>query len=327
MGILLTDKKPGYELVADVVVSVACTSVLINGLNITKDDDYLLVSDVVNPTGDNAIYLLSNGNITNTNYYNQNILADNTSKSGARANTALCIGVYSGTKTSGSVKIKLTNGGYFVYQSSQVNKSASSTLNLQDLYGSSTFTMTSITSLTLTSSNAGGIGVGSRFQLYKRVATLLADVTISTATTSVDFTGLDIGKDDEVMLVVDGVGVNGFADSYLTVNNNNTLTNYYSQLLLADGATVNASRENTPKMSIAYSNYKGLSYTKIKLSNNGYYVYQADTVNQYPGVYTYLVATYGSSTFTTSAITQLTITASRANSIGIGSRFQLYKMK
>ena len=156
---------------------------------------------------------------------------------------------------------------------------------------------------------------------------LLADITVGTATTSVDITGLNIGKGDEVVLVanivptsVDGVNI------YLYANGNYTNTNYYFQGLTADNTTVSAGRENQPRLATTSSVKKALAMVKLKLTNSGYVVWQSSTTGRYDSTSVRLRDFYSTTTFTATSITSLRVASSSANEIGIGSRFQLYRI-
>lgn len=156
-----------YTLLADITVASATTSVNFTGLTMTAGEEYLLVSDFVSPLGA-WIGLYVNGNNTATNYYYQTVYGGNTSFSSARGNSALFLDSNtSDTKMFGITRIKLTNSSYYISETfSQRAYGSSSCANL-DTYCSSTFTLSSITSIAVTASSTNGIGAASRFQLYK----------------------------------------------------------------------------------------------------------------------------------------------------------------
>ena len=157
---------------------------------------------------------------------------------------------------------------------------------------------------------------------------LLADIEvtpISGAVTSVDITGLNIGKGDEVVLV-GSIVRNATAVIYTYINNNVTNSNYYRQRLTAYSTSIEATRAND-----SYTAEIGTSgvtpiFHRIKLTNNNIFLYQCDSIRQAGTTAPYLYSIYGCSTFTLTAISQITLTASATNAIGIGSRFQLYRI-
>lgn len=154
----------------------------------------------------------------------------------------------------------------------------------------------------------------------------LADITVSSATTNVDITGLNIGKDEEIVLVCDINSVNSDHEMYLTVNGNNTITNYWHQRMYGAGATVGGARANTPLFIGLLNGKKGFVNSKIKLTNNGYFVFQSSTIRDYTTIEPFIQEYYGTSTFTMTSITSLRIASSGANGLGTGSRFQLYRV-
>ena len=156
---------------------------------------------------------------------------------------------------------------------------------------------------------------------------LLADVTVTgSAITSYTFSGLEINADEEVILVSDvyntvlGNGIKLFA------NGNTTLTNYYTQYIDVDSTTISSNRNNSNDMSYCPVGYSFI-ITNIKLTNNGYFTFQAHANRNYGGSGIMIKENYITSTFTLSQITSLTVSHASTNGIAIGSRFQLYKVK
>ena len=322
--------SPAYELIGDVTVGSNTTQVDFTGLNIGKDDELLLVAFVEGGASINQhLYLYFNANTTDTAYYIQRLSVDGTSVSGARVNSSFfsTIKGSAAQKMLINAKIKLTQGGYVVTQSSGICEFPSSSYTmLRDVYGTSTFNSTEITTLTLKAGATNAILTGSRFQLYKLVAEKVADIIVPSNTTSVDITGLDIGKGNEYYLASDTTA-SADCTFYLTPNGNDTLTNYYNQLLVATGTTVAGSRTNSPVLVSNNPSEKSLGHINIKLTNSGYYVAQNSITRGYGGSGVQLTKINTTSTATMSSITSLKATASTTNGIGANSRFTLYKMK
>ena len=154
-----------YELLADYTVSgSAITSYTFSGLNINADEEVVLVA-TIDGTAFNNVSIYFNGNTTGTNYYNQLLSASNTSVSGLRTNSSYAL--WTSLNCFSLINIKLTNNGYIVWQSNTERYFSTSNIDLINIYGTSTFTTSQITSLTITHASANGIGIGSRFQLYK----------------------------------------------------------------------------------------------------------------------------------------------------------------
>lgn len=321
--------SPAYELIGDVTVASNTTQVDFTGLNIGKDDELLLVSEIFNPNTSNGanIRLYYNSNTTTTNYYNQYIRTDATSVAAVRANEAQYTWADENFRNASFTKIKLANSGYIVSQTSSNRKNGTSSLVQGDYYTTSTFTASSITTIRISSSVASAIGTGSRFQLYKLVAEKVADIIVPSNTTSVDITGLDIGKGNEYYLVSDVWNPTGSNHStYLFVNANLQMTDYYAQRLNVYDTTITSARVNNPNHVTTTSLLKTFATSTIKLTNSGHFIAQINYSRDYSGLIQ-LRKNYLTSTFNISSITSLTIQADVANSIGANSRFTLYKMK
>lgn len=318
----------GYQLIGDVTVDALTQFVSFTGLNITKDDDYVIVADIYNSTGitGQAIALFVNDNTNSANYYTQDIKAADTTLSAQRQNIPAIGGIDTLARSLIVANIKLTNSGYFVGQAHTLRGYQSSSMYMLDRYVTSTFTLSSITKIDIGSATQTLIGVGSRFQLYKCIAEKVADITVGTAVTSVDITGLNIDKTSEYMLVSDIVNA-GTASDY-SLFSNATTTGYATQYLSANAATIALARASNSIFTNVAASAKNCVITNIKLTHkSGYIVLESWTTATYSSSSLYLLYRYGSSTFTATSITQLTITSVIATQIGIGSRFQLYKLK
>jgi hypothetical protein len=150
---------------------------------------------------------------------------------------------------------------------------------------------------------------------------LLADIIVGTATTNVDISSLNLVKGEEYIFVINYIPTSP-SDIYIRINNNTTESNYYVQYLSFNGTTIASAKLNAPWLTGASNS--SLNITKIKLTNNGYFMYQAHTVREYGGSGSYIYNFYGTSTFTSTSITSINLRSSAQ--IGIGSRIQLYKV-
>jgi hypothetical protein len=314
-----------YQLVADTTVGTATTNVDFTGLSFGKEDDLLLVSLFTDPAVGTNYNVLINGNNTLTNYWYQTLLGNGTSVSGSRANAPS----FSGRIATSLMRLKLTNNGYFVYQSDIVGNTGASTVNLDLRYGTSTFTATSITSLRINTANTNAIAVGSRFQLYKRVAPIIADITVSTATTSVDITGLEIDKDSEYRLVI--TNINNLDSVYnlpIFFNDQLSEASYNRQQVIANGENVTGNRSTSSSNLGNTVNGRSAFYSvDIKIANSGYVIVQCDQVRNLAASIVFLFKTYITSTYTVSSINSIRVSASTTDGIAVGSRFQLIKIK
>ena len=161
-----TKVEKGYELIADITVGTATTSVDITGLNIGKGDEVVLVSDIKNTSASTSIYYLY-FNATTSGYYSQGLSANSTSYPAARTTDARMLDIETNQNASLISSIKLTNSGYVVSQNNSAENYGSSSILLNNFYATTTFTATSVTEVRVTGSVAKSIGIGSRFQFYR----------------------------------------------------------------------------------------------------------------------------------------------------------------
>jgi len=319
-----------WELVDIIEVTGAAeTSVEFTDLDFGKDDDLMLECSVNTSSVNSNISLFVNGNETLTNYYTQSLYNSDTLANGNRVNRNDVVNLLNDTYS--TINVKLANSGHFVAMSNQVREVGSSAPIRYSTVNASTFTISSITSLKLACFASGvpsnTIGIGSTFKLYKRVAEVVADITVTEATTQVDLTGLDITKAGEYILKATLVGGQVAKAAYhLHVNGNTTDANYYFQRLLAINTAVTGLRSTAPYFANNNNAETSLVSVDIKVTNAGYFTAQSSNAHDL-GSSMELWRASIASTFTVSAITELNIISSITDGIGVGSRFQLIKMK
>jgi hypothetical protein len=147
--------------------------------------------------------------------------------------------------------------------------------------------------------------------------------SITTAVTTYTINNLNISKEDNLVLVVDKITSNAMLK--IGINNNNTATNYYTQIVEAYGSTIGLGRVNDNI--IARSINSGATISKLKLTENGYLTWQSQLNFRYIAGLTEIMDFYGVSTFTSTSITRIDLTSAVTNGIGVGSRIQLYKVR
>lgn len=308
------------------VVTISLTSPIVKG-----ELYELSITPVYNSASNLKIFY--NGN-NNSNYTLQYLIRSGTSNSAGRESVAppyVAGGAYGSGQS--NTYIKLTNTGYVVSQSDMVNLITDpSSLQQFYSYGTTTYTVSSITSIGIVANNPNGIAAGTRIQLRK-VGEKVSEVEVSSSTNTVSFTGLNIKKEDEYLLVSNPVySGSGQSVLYLTANNNDTLTNYYRQVLEVGGNSITGNRQNNPYFqqipATPGSNKQSLAVVPLKLTNTGNFIYQSQNFYNYTDpAATYIQKVYGSSTYQTTSITSLKIMVQDStNSIGAGSRFELYKL-
>lgn len=145
------------------------------------------------------------------------------------------------------------------------------------------------------------------------------------AVTSIDVTGLDINTDKGYVLKIDGLNSNaGASDYYLYANNDTTQTNYTTQDLDASATSVSGARASTNIFAEAISASANF-YSKIDITNGfSVFSYEADTIRS-KGTGLSIQNRIVSKNATTTNITQLTITASVADGLGIGTTVRIYR--
>ena len=172
VDLIFQSGEPEYELIADINVTTNTTQIDFDNLNITKDDELRLVYTFTqNVSGFEVYRLFVNNNTTNTNYWNQQLEASGSLLKASRENANLLTFAETNIKTSGFADIKVSNNDRFVAQNHFTYRigSNANTIQQRNYNLVSTFAVSSITSLSLQTTNTNGIGVGSRLQLYKVV--------------------------------------------------------------------------------------------------------------------------------------------------------------
>lgn len=155
---------------------------------------------------------------------------------------------------------------------------------------------------------------------------LVAEDTVSgSAATTVTFTGLDINSDEHYILLyrITNTATGSWISLY--VNNDTTATNYYSQTVDVNATTFTGSRNNAPYIGNINASDEGVGIVNIFRDVSGYFKFASDVV-WHTGASVSNLNFRGSKTATVTNITQLDITASTANALGINSTFKLYRV-
>jgi len=150
------------------------TSLTISGLNGDVDQEYRLVSRIVNGYNGDSIYSVSPNNDTGTNYGYQYVRGINSATSAGRGTgTSLIIGATDGLGkiTQGNLIIQAKSGYVRTAIVDLANTIATTTVTLIGLYGLSwNNTADNITSLVILSDKANGLGGGTVIELYRRIS-------------------------------------------------------------------------------------------------------------------------------------------------------------
>ena len=156
---------------------------------------------------------------------------------------------------------------------------------------------------------------------------LIANVNVTSNTTQIDFTGLNITKTDELRLVYTFVG-DSTTNSINSLRVNDITSNYIRQEFILDGNTRSAVKNSTDVLSVSRSTNKVSGFADIKISNNDRFHFISRYVDRIGSESTQIrqfnIIAYNTSTVT--SITKLSVVCNRTNGIAVGSRLQLYKV-
>ena len=318
-----------WEEIVDYTVPSNTTSGDFTGLNITKDDFIKIYITFYNgPDGGNSIRIYANDNTNDSNYYRQYLIGDGSSILSGRVNNNSIASSGANEVSTSLSYLKVSENDKLNAFSNQVYDIGSSLQN-RFQYQTSTSSFTGgITKLTFTSARTNHFEANSRIQIYRLTAEKVADITVSSNTTQVDITGLNITKDSEYLLVSDIIkGTSGTSVLNLLVNDNTTETDYYMQRIIGDGSSVIANRQNRPFLINVFDDNRHMSYAHIKLSNIGAYTAQSYTiVNSGTSSITARNHFISSLAENITSINKLNIRSNVSNGIGSGTRFELYKL-
>ena len=155
------------SLLAEIVISgSAVTSVDFTGLDINTHKSYRIEIESINTLGvDSILSWAINGDTTAINYYYQRVDIDDTSVTGVRSNSN-SVALTPANNRAGLVINVLNRNGY-IQGLTQESRGSGSGLDLHLRSLSKVSSVSNMTQLTFTSSVSGGIGVNSRFRVYR----------------------------------------------------------------------------------------------------------------------------------------------------------------
>jgi len=155
-----------WEKIRDISLTEDVTTATLDNLDLDRDKAYMLVVSIHNPTTlAPYYYLFFNEDTTLTNYYTQIIYAAATALSASRTNNPYFALASAGQDVFAFVKIIRTPDGYPRWQSNiQYNNPPS--INIIHYYGARNV-VENVTRIDITSSEANGIGAGSRIMLFR----------------------------------------------------------------------------------------------------------------------------------------------------------------
>lgn len=310
------------------------SSFTISNLNLTKNKLYKLNYHLAAGSVGSGVAFTVNGNNTFANYRRKNTGVSSTSNSNSVNDdyNMIVYGNHSNDNASSAAEVyfKITNEGRFVYFSNgyeRTNKGFSQGSSRYTIC-SSKFLVNTITSVTFTDIfNAGRIYSGSRAEIYE-VGELVSEIIVSTNTTEIMFSNLNLSNNREIILVSNIFHTNNQNPSIdLFFNNELDITDYQAQITNAPYVTTSGSMNGVRIFNnqITNLNAKLLSLINITLSQDNNVIYQADSMNEYDGNGSYK-RTDGMLTNTLNSITDIKIKASVTDGIAANSKFEIYNL-
>lgn len=155
--------------------------------------------------------------------------------------------------------------------------------------------------------------------------TLLTTLTTTALATTVEFTGLDINTHKKYIISI--AYKNGTASAHgllLYVNGQTVATEYYNQVLQADGSTVAASRNNNAQILAVDASDRSSFILNMEIAEGGFaFIFANGCRNVGSIMYSYSNA--WSRTVAVTNITSLTLTAGVTDGIGVGTVIKIYR--
>ena len=156
-----------WAVISDLTVDSDCDYVEWTGLDINRDGAYIILADIKNPTESGAsCHIYINGNMTDTNYYNQYIEANGTSIIGGRGNNPGGPYVPAGSECFAVIWVMRDPTGH-ARTLRLMSWNTPDAVRLTVGTDVTVFTVSNITSIRIQTTQAGGIGAGSRFILCR----------------------------------------------------------------------------------------------------------------------------------------------------------------
>ncbi len=149
-----------------VVSGSAVTTIDVSGLDIATDRNYRIVLEIENTAGTLSGYELTvQGDHTLANYYSQILSVIDTAIVSARSNTPEICQV--NANETGTTEITLTQLGGVPSATAMTRKREGALVELRQYAVSKTASIANITSLRITSTIAGALGIGTKLTIYR----------------------------------------------------------------------------------------------------------------------------------------------------------------
>lgn len=156
---------------------------------------------------------------------------------------------------------------------------------------------------------------------------LVGEQVLTSAQTSVTFSDLNLARDQEYVLEISAVNISGSDGFYkLYVNGDANNPDYYAQAIKGAASSATSSNNNVPYIGGTYNGAANGSIfsVKIQADPSGYMRYMSSSSQR---ATTNLISEIYAGHWKSSAnVTSIAITSDTALTIGIGSKFRLYKL-
>jgi len=154
---------------SNTVTGSAVTSISITGLDLDADISYFMELELKG-AANNFVSIFANNLQTATDYYQQNNYAVGTSSAGEVANGARITYTHPSLFTLSTIDISYVTGRYFAAIASNHRQTASTTFASEIQCVRKTVELAAnLTRIDIVHNGSGGIDVGSKMRLYKRV--------------------------------------------------------------------------------------------------------------------------------------------------------------
>jgi hypothetical protein len=213
-----------------------------------------------------------------------------------------------------------------IIETIEIASNATSSQITIDTLGADTYTLTAFATVVGEVATSNFVSVEVIVITYQ----LLSSVTTTSDTTQVDFTGLNIDKNDELLVSFDIPKSSNTVDLFLFINDNTTLTNYEtSRRSIENSRTTIYSRANNSFITSLNSTNGSFGESRIKLLENNILNFNTKSISLIfptPDGSTRNDEMMCFSNFTVSSINKVSIASSLSNEIKIGSKIKLYKI-
>lgn len=316
------------------VTGAAATSLTISGLDLDADGIYIVEVALENTTASTASIAWTYNADTTAGNYRVQFISGNGTVAGARVSNAVVTSILANECTTTRARITKDRKGRAVMGLESTYGPPSGIIH--QFFGHYWSTVANVTSITLTSSVASALAVGSNIKIWKLTETagssggmsFVKTVTVAgSASSSIVVDELDLDSDQQyVVEVVFGNALSSSVDVNLTYNADTTDTNYRYQTLISNGSSTGSGRANLSYCGItAAASNNSIATITIKKDFNG--KPSANTVSrENSDANIAMRTTQHMWTPAATNVASFTLTTSSANAFAVGSYVKVFKI-